>query len=204
LASHPNSNDLYASVAESTDKDRIYKISIKGDTTLVGRTGLGSAVEALSFDGDGNLYGAVGRETQLSNLININTETGIGSEIGPIGFRGVLGLAFAHEGVVSVKSEYSNIPEAFELHQNYPNPFNPSTNISFTLPVNSNVELKVFNSLGELIEVLFKGTLNSGKHSLNWNTFRRNLASGLYVYSLDAEGINGDIYNLSKKMILIK
>jgi hypothetical protein len=94
-------------------------------------------------------------------------------------------------------------PTDFALFQNYPNPFNPSTKISFDLPDKSNVSLKVFNLLGEQVAELVNETLDSGKYEYQFNS--RALASGIYFYKLDAQGIDGSTHFVDvKKMILMK
>ncbi len=90
-----------------------------------------------------------------------------------------------------------NVVSQFSLSQNYPNPFNPSTLISFTIPKESNVKLSVFNVLGEKVATLINEVKSSGTYKINFNG--SNLASGIYVYRLEAGG-----YVSSKKMILIK
>ncbi len=103
---------------------------------------------------------------------------------------------------VGVEDEVS-IPKQYELSQNYPNPFNPSTKISFSLPTNSNVKLQVFNTLGELVTTLTDGTMNAGLHQVEWNA--GNLASGVYLYRINAESVSSSQqFNSVKKMILIK
>ena len=98
---------------------------------------------------------------------------------------------------------FHNPPTDFALFQNYPNPFNPSTKISFDLPDKSNVSLKVFNLLGEQVAELVNETLDSGKYEYQFNS--RALASGIYFYKLDAQGIDGSTHFVDvKKMILMK
>ncbi|MBU0558473.1 MAG: T9SS type A sorting domain-containing protein [Bacteroidetes bacterium] len=205
MSFHPTSGELYATTAESSDKDRIYKISAAGDTTLFGRTGLGSRIEALAFDDNGNLFGTTGSETQFSKLIKINTSTAAGTELGAVGFRGVLGLAFAFDGIVGLKDKFE-IPSKFDLAQNYPNPFNPSTNIEFSLPLQSKVSLTVYNLLGEVVAELLNTVLPAGMHSYKWNAANsgKNLSSGVYIYSLKAVDENGKEISISKKMMLLK
>ncbi len=88
---------------------------------------------------------------------------------------------------------------SYDLSQNYPNPFNPSTTIDFTLAENSDVELSVYNILGQKIEVIFNGNLEKGKHSFNF--IAKNLASGIYFYSLNIKDINK---LFTKKLLLLK
>ncbi|MCB0731726.1 MAG: T9SS type A sorting domain-containing protein, partial [Ignavibacteriae bacterium] len=89
------------------------------------------------------------------------------------------------------------IPNSFELAQNYPNPFNPSTTITFALPKSSEVQLNVYNILGQQVAQLVNEVKNAGTYSINWDA--SNLASGTYIYRLQAG--NNIIVN---KMILMK
>ena len=106
--------------------------------------------------------------------------------------------------------EYSDIIEvevlgniSYELAQNYPNPFNPITNISYTLPTESQVKLSVYNPLGELVETIVNEKQDAGKYDAVWNA--SNHPSGVYIYSLDAVSLNGSkLMKISKKMILMK
>jgi len=88
-------------------------------------------------------------------------------------------------------------PTTFALYQNYPNPFNPSTIIRFSMPVNGNVVLNVFNTLGEKVASLLNGQMEAGYHEVSFDA--KNLPSGLYFYEIKA----GDFSSI-KKMILIK
>ena len=62
----------------------------------------------------------------------------------------------------------AGIPSDFILYQNYPNPFNPSTTFRFGLPERSDLEIRVYNSLGQVVEELFHGTLEAGYHEKIW------------------------------------
>jgi aminopeptidase N len=88
-------------------------------------------------------------------------------------------------------------PDDFVLEQNYPNPFNPTTFIKFTLPQTSKVNLSVYNSLGELVNVLAYGNYDAGIYERVFNA--SNLASGIYIYVLKADDVV-----LEQKMILAK
>ena len=85
----------------------------------------------------------------------------------------------------------------FVLNQNYPNPFNPSTRISFTLPNNSFVTLKVFDVLGNEVETLINGDISAGSYEIEF--IGKNLTSGVYFYNLTAGN-----FSKTMKMILSK
>lgn len=85
----------------------------------------------------------------------------------------------------------------FQLLQNYPNPFNPGTNISYYLPQGVEVEISVYNLLGQKIKVLEKGYQNAGAHEAYFDG--TGLASGVYFYFLRA-----GTFSTAKKMILAR
>lgn len=87
--------------------------------------------------------------------------------------------------------------ETFKLSQNYPNPFNPTTSIKYELPENSLVELSVFDMLGRKVATLVNGRKEAGYHQVDFDASQ--LASGVYIYQLQAEG---KIF--TEKMTLIK
>ncbi len=75
-------------------------------------------------------------------------------------------------------------PSVYKLEQNFPNPVNSNTVISYQLPVNSRVELSIYNLLGQKILALVSEKQSAGIHKLNWDA--RGLASGVYLYRLEA------------------
>ncbi|CAN5436066.1 hypothetical protein BH10BAC5_BH10BAC5_23770 [soil metagenome] len=93
-----------------------------------------------------------------------------------------------------------DIPQTFYLDQNYPNPFNPVTKISFGLPVESNVNIKIYNIQGR--EVFdYSDKKPAGYYSLNFNA--SSLSSGIYFYKLEAETSVNKFVSI-KKMMLVK
>jgi len=88
-------------------------------------------------------------------------------------------------------------PEAFVLHQNRPNPFNPYTTIEYRLPSNNRVRLEIYNSSGQLVDVLVDGYRRAGTHMAVWNT--GNHSSGAYFYRFRYGG-----YAETKKMLLLR
>jgi len=90
------------------------------------------------------------------------------------------------------------IPAVYALEQNYPNPFNPSTIIEFSLPEDvSNVQLSIYNVLGEKVAELVNTNLAAGKYQYQWNA--KNVATGMYIYELRT-----DKFVSTKKMVLLK
>ena len=94
------------------------------------------------------------------------------------------------------------IPKVFTLEQNYPNPFNPTTTISFSLPRDGMVSVKVFNMLGQEIATLADGYYQAGRYQVNWdalNGSQNRVASGVYFYAVESSDVR-----LVKKMVLLK
>lgn len=94
------------------------------------------------------------------------------------------------------------LPAKFELTQNYPNPFNPDTKIEFAVPQKSQVDLVIYNVMGQKVKTLVSGVLDAGWKQVTWDgtdDYGNIVASGIYLYKLNA----GD-YVDSKKMSLLK
>jgi hypothetical protein len=94
------------------------------------------------------------------------------------------------------------LPDRFNLFQNYPNPFNPETNISFSLPEENQVNLRIYNLKGQLVDLLVNTRLSAGFYTFTWNgkdESGRDVSSGIYFYKLIAGK-----YSETKKMVRIK
>jgi len=89
------------------------------------------------------------------------------------------------------------MPITYKLYQNYPNPFNPSTTIKFAVPEESNVNLSIYNVLGELVSTLVNEEMKPGYYEYEFNA--SNLASGIYLYRIKAGS-----FVETKKMTLMK
>ena len=96
-------------------------------------------------------------------------------------------------------------PSMFVLSQNYPNPFNPATMISFGLPSNAMVSLKVYDVLGREVSTLLSGELPAGTYSEQWSG--EGLPSGEYFYRLQARQTSGGqpgVFTETKRLILLR
>ena len=93
-------------------------------------------------------------------------------------------------------------PNEFKLVQNYPNPFNSSTTISFVLTAKTFISLKIYDSLGRLVNTLAEQNLTEGTHKFKWNGKNGNgvsAPSGIYFYRM----ITNEFY-ATRKLLLIK
>ena len=110
----------------------------------------------------------------------------------------ICGSGAAGKGApVTASNTTEELPEMPALSGNYPNPFNPETTISFQLPVNQQVRLAVYNSLGRQVQVLVNGYMESGRHEARFQA--EGLPSGIYFTRLETEaGV------FTKSMVLMK
>lgn len=92
---------------------------------------------------------------------------------------------------------FQNGPYEFKLSGVYPNPFNPVTEVSFTLPVDRNITLNVFNLQGQEVDVVFEGYQSAGVHTYSWDA--STLSSGVYYIQL-SDGVRQSY----EKAILLK
>ncbi len=98
----------------------------------------------------------------------------------------------------AIDEEFSGIPSEFALEKIYPNPFNASAQVVVALPETSDLNVKVFNVMGELVATLNDGNRKAGYHSFNIDA--TGLASGVYFTRVQVQGK----LNVTRKFILIK
>lgn len=138
-------------------------------------------------------YDDAGREGISMSLRATVTEDG--NSPGSINTSGTMWLP-ADEAVI-LSNDPSATPSDFLLSENYPNPFNPTTTFSFSVPQASQVQLEVFNVLGQRIRTLINDVVPSGIHEVRFEA--GDLPSGIYLYRLETP--NGSFV---KRMILAK
>ena len=150
--------------------DGVYKSLDNGNSWIrLDHTGLNAAINKLYYDENKNLYACTQNGIYLFNgeLTSLNED---GVSLNPI---------------------------EFSLSQNYPNPFNPTTKISYQLPIESKVLLKVYDVLGSEVATIINEYQDAGFKELDFDA--SSLSSGIYIYKI----IAGDFVS-SKKMIVLK
>ncbi len=110
--------------------------------------------------------------------------------------------AYIHYGETGINDVVELLPSSYNLDQNYPNPFNPSTVISYQLPKQSRVQIKIYDAIGNEIRSLIDEEKSAGKYNILWdsrNNYGSRVSSGVYFYKITADG-----FAQTKKMILMK
>lgn len=97
----------------------------------------------------------------------------------------------------AIATAINEMPRELELIGNHPNPFNPVTRISLYLPQAEHVKIDVFNILGQCIDRLVDGIIESGEHVVEWDG--SGVSSGVYFYRFQA----GEHFE-TRKMLLLK
>lgn len=101
----------------------------------------------------------------------------------------------------------SELPASFALLPNYPNPFNPETVLSYQLPVVCEVDLTIYNLLGEKVAQLVAGRQPAGTYQVLWNGRSQSgaaLASGVYLARFSAVAEGQQPYRETRKLLLVK
>jgi len=116
-------------------------------------------------------------------------------------------FSIALNDILSSIPENNTIVTDFVLDQNFPNPFNPNTTISYTLPKQSKVILKIYNILGQEIRTLVDNlTQTANQYSVYWDGKDNSgtlVTSGIYSYKLTSKS-NNQVLEKSRKMVLLK
>jgi len=101
-----------------------------------------------------------------------------------------------------LSTETNGMPTEFALHENYPNPFNPSTTLRFDLPELSDVNVIIYNMLGQEVKTFNMQNISAGHHSIKWNATNDlgdPVSAGVYLYQLQTRD-----FVKTRKMILLK
>jgi len=197
VAVYPENGVLFASASGSGnnpegDPERwealtIYGINVKGAGDI-------EVVDQLTWEqGEGDPFNPIYRSMAISPD-GLNLVVGGFSTTAPVQW-------FTREDPLEVETSagerLADLPEGYNLDQNYPNPFNPTTQIRFEIGQAGMTSLKVYDLLGREVATLVNSDLPAGSHTIDFDA--TNLASGTYMYRLEANG-----YVLTRKMMLVK
>jgi len=192
----------------------IYKSTDNGNTWNI-TASVGWDYSSLYLDGNTIYAGTRGNWVYRSTDLGVNWSL-LNSGMGQDNF--ILSLEGNRNGFLFAGMDYSGIYRSvnqvlsineneisikdFTLNQNYPNPFNPSTTIEFNLPFKSSVVLKIYDIVGREVLKSIDKEMEAGYHKLNLDMSR--FSSGVYLYRIEARGIDGNNHSSIKKMILNK
>lgn len=119
----------------------------------------------------------------------------------------------SHDGTMHFHGDQTivvDLPRNYSLSQNYPNPFNEGTTILYDLPFRSDVDITLFNILGQKVAALVHTNREAGYHRVLWdgkNARGQAVASGVYIVMIRARNLTGQkpaSFTKSKKMTLLK
>lgn len=139
----------------------------------------------------------LGYTTQVKNNVILTP----GQQLNDVNFT----LTISDGGSVNISGNTGIVPDNYLLHQNYPNPFNPVSNIKFEIPERNIVNLKVYNTAGQVVSELLKNqVLSAGVYTAEFDG--GNLSSGVYFYNFEIvdENTGNQVFSGTKKMVLIK
>jgi len=105
---------------------------------------------------------------------------------------------YAYDVISSIELLKNQRPVVFTLHQNFPNPFNPSTTIRYQIPKASQVDLSIYNLLGQKVTTLVSVKQSAGNYKVQWEAI--GFASGVYFYRLQTN--KG--FSQTRKLILMR
>jgi hypothetical protein len=192
--------------ATLTDRDEIAVVDKSGRIAGAGVVQRGKALLAIWGDNPVTaeiIEGAVegeeltlnvwrnAEQTEMSLALLSLTDGITGESLGP-------NLRYQQNAVwIATVTLSELLPTDFTLEQNYPNPFNPSTVIRYGLPNEAEVELAVYNVLGQQIARLVDEKQKAGYHEVVFH--REALTSGMYFYRLRAGA-----FIRTKKMLILR
>ena len=192
--------ELYSTTAIDTNKWSHIAVTSDGDSVRIYINGKEDIKEAAPsggihvpttdlFIGDWGWNGAADGSEQYNGLMD---------ELAIYNYALDADTIWAHylSNPTDVASNTNSIPSEYILMQNYPNPFNPTSVISFALPKQSDVNLSVYNVVGEKVAELINKKMSAGYHSVSFKA--GNLASGIYFYRIAA----GKFVSVKKMMLL--
>ena len=162
--------------------DNNWIVAYNDDVVVGARMWNGEYTDIPAMGNDGSTETAGYMESgNIPSFKLMNTSTG---EMMDLYINGAID-AWSNNGVsVVTLSSTPEIPSTVTLNGSYPNPFNPSTTISFSIPNEMSVDLKVYDISGRVVGELMSGMQSQGLYEINWDASSH--ASGLYFVRLVA------------------
>lgn len=205
-----DSSKVFVYSSSDNGESIIYDFSKKtGDTLSLYINGMDTITTTVYEEGISSIFGQ--QKHYMSFLTKSSSSSGYGIRkiTDGFGFTSYNGevLSYGLSGAVINGNQYGIVLKAadgklnylrkYELFQNYPNPFNPNTIIEFYIYKPTNVQIDIYDILGNHNKTILNEFKNTGKYKITFNG--ENLSSGIYFYSINLEGISK-----TKSMILLK
>ena len=193
LANERRADSLYSRKGDTLRKCDGPQKSICKDTSNLSVLGIPTKQKIFREDG---LILVERTFSKYFGITSVYTWEITGSTTFLVGCR-INGITYGDTLLTGVENVSTEALSGYSLGQNYPNPFNASTVISFSLPVDSKVSIKVYDVQGREVQTLVNERLQAGTYETKFDG--AGLNSGVYFYRLKAEG-----YSETKRMVLIK
>ena len=170
------------------------------DTTNFSVFGIPTKQKEFGEDGLVFTYRTYSKYFGITQVITIE---GTSSTQDLVGCR-INGVTYGDTLLTGVESVSSEVPESYSLGQNYPNPFNPRTVVSFSLPVVSNVTLKIYDVQGREVRTLVNERMQAGRYEVDFDASGMN--SGVYFYQMTVHhgGSSTGNFTETRRMMLLK
>ncbi|KAA3616981.1 MAG: T9SS C-terminal target domain-containing protein [Calditrichaeota bacterium] len=176
-------------------------VQVNGDLFVAGEpdmVGEKTTNYIVKWDGDEWLSLGSGTNDYVYTMAADSNFLFVGGRFSNAGNKGSNSFArYDMTGITSLKNTNLKPVDNFVLHQNYPNPFNPKTTLMYQLKSNSQVELSVFNILGQKVKTLVYEKQIAGNYQVTWDSTE--FSSGIYFYQLKT-----NLKTKTKRMLLIK
>jgi hypothetical protein len=213
--SFPDADTGFVSIQGSTDSVHYLKSTDRGrNWQEIGfRAGNDFTAQGIGFATTS--YGWIGPHPQLGQIRNIYETRDGGDSWQLVNFgrninrfrmlSDTLGYAIGEtvykytRDILNPIQDFSTdqLIHQYSLYQNYPNPFNPTTIIGYRLATVSDVELSIYNLLGQKIEIIVNKNQPAAEYKVEWDA--RGFASGIYFYRLHTQN-----FTEIKKMVLMR
>ena len=198
-------------INKPVDGDSVFHDNVQVPISWSRSTGSGALTYIMGvreFGADTNITTIITQDTLASissHILKSNTKYTLDGRVtdGVDTVSATNAPSFYTSTLTGVDKIANSIPKDFELYQNYPNPFNPTTNIRYTVKDRSEVDLTVYNLLGQAVNHLVHSVQNPGTYEIQF--VGKDKASGIYFYRIEEKPANGKpVYTQTKKMVLTK
>ena len=159
-----------------------------------------SSQNSFNSQNDLRVHFGFGDAAQIDSL-RIEWPSGIVQEVGMLSVKQFMEIT-EDSTLTGLPGENGGVAQRFVLEQNYPNPFNPETAIRYQLTVNSDVQLAIYDLLGQQVKTLVSESQPAGSYEIQWNgtgQSGKNVASGVYLYRLETAG-----FSATRKLVLMR